>query len=110
MTDSRHFEAGAFGSGSSVRGTVGVGGIGDLTSDTGDVGHAAASEGGLAAATVPMLKGRLVSIQVGLPAQKLFEHPSDKRETAYVSGMDKSPVLGPVLVGETNLAGDGQGP
>lgn len=31
-----------------------------------------------------------------------------KREAAYVSGIDKSPVLGLVLVDETNLAGDGQ--
>ena len=108
MTDSGHFEAGAFGDEGTGRGDVGASGFGNGILDSRVVSHGAASDGGFAAATVPALRGRLVSIQIGLPGQKVFEHPSDGREAAYVSAIDKSTVLGPVLVGETNLAGDGQ--
>ncbi|QSO54466.1 MOSC domain-containing protein [Alicyclobacillus curvatus] len=57
---------------------------------------------------MPDIQGKLLSIQVGLPEQKVFQHPSDGKEAAYVSGIDKSSVLGAVEVGVTNLAGDGQ--
>ena len=52
--------------------------------------------------------GKLLSIQVGLPAEKVYARPTDDHEAVWVSGIDKRRVDGPVELGLTNLAGDGQ--
>ncbi|SDX43211.1 MOSC domain-containing protein YiiM [Marininema mesophilum] len=50
-----------------------------------------------------MTKPYIYSIQVGKP--KTYETPKRK----WTSGISKKPVSGPVYLGKTNLAGDGQG-
>lgn len=51
--------------------------------------------------------GRLVSIQVGRPREYPAE-PNSSARPAWVSGIVKEPVSGPVYVAATNLAGDEQ--
>jgi MOSC domain-containing protein YiiM len=50
----------------------------------------------------------LVSIQVGLPKSYGVEGAADPMDQPWRSGFFKSPIAGPVHVGKTNLAGDGQ--
>ncbi len=50
----------------------------------------------------------LVSIQVGLPRQFGTADASDPKGRPWSSGVWKEPVTGPVWLGSTNLAGDGQ--
>jgi MOSC domain-containing protein YiiM len=56
-----------------------------------------------------MNEARLVSIQVGLPRTLYSEQAIGPSEHAWISGIIKEPVRGPVWLGQTNLAGDGQG-
>lgn len=51
---------------------------------------------------------RIVSIQVGLPAEHDSPGVDDTRDRRWQSGIFKSPVTGPVWLGMTNLDGDGQ--
>ena len=51
---------------------------------------------------------RLVSIQVGLPAVHGEPAAEDPRDRPWRTGFYKSPVVGAVWLGRTNLAGDGQ--
>jgi MOSC domain-containing protein YiiM len=51
---------------------------------------------------------RLISVQVGLPAVHGQVEAEDGRARPWRSGYWKSPVAGPVWLGRTNLAGDGQ--
>lgn len=51
---------------------------------------------------------RIVAIQVGLPKQLGNPHAMDPTDQAWMSGIDKAPVTGPVRVGRLNLEGDGQ--
>ena len=55
-----------------------------------------------------MATPRLISIQVGLPAVHGAPGAQDPLEQPWRTGFFKSPVGGPVHVGSTNLAGDGQ--
>lgn len=50
----------------------------------------------------------LQSIQVSLPKQFGREGAVNPLERPWTSGFDKQPVVGPVQLGLTNLAGDGQ--
>ena len=50
----------------------------------------------------------LVSIQVGLPAVRGLPGSDDPMDQTWTSGIVKAPVDGPVWLGRTNLAGDGQ--
>jgi MOSC domain-containing protein YiiM len=50
----------------------------------------------------------LDSIQVGMPANYGFEDASDVHDEPWTTGFFKTPVEGPVFVGKTHLAGDGQ--
>jgi len=50
----------------------------------------------------------LVSIQVALPRTYGSEDALDPHDRLWTTSFFKQPVAGPVLVGETNLAGDGQ--
>ena len=50
----------------------------------------------------------LRSIQVGLPAEHGTEGAEDPMDSAWTTGFCKGPVVGPVLLGPTNLEGDGQ--
>lgn len=51
----------------------------------------------------------LVSVNVGLPRQMGVEGAADPFDRPWRSGIVKEPVAGPVWLGRTNLAGDGQG-
>src|SRR2546421_13017336 len=51
---------------------------------------------------------RVVSIQVGLPAVHGQPGATEPLEQPWRSGFYKRPVAGPVWLGRTNLAGDGQ--
>ena len=51
---------------------------------------------------------RIVSIQVGLPAVHGQPGATEPLEQPWRSGFYKRPVAGPVWLGRTNLAGDGQ--
>jgi MOSC domain-containing protein YiiM len=51
---------------------------------------------------------RLVSIQVGLPTVHGEAGALDPLDQPWRTGFFKTPVAGPVRVGRTNLAGDGQ--
>ncbi len=51
------------------------------------------------------MAGKLVSLQIGMPRDQQL---GDKNRT-YVTGINKSPVLGKVWLGQLNLNGDGQG-
>ena len=50
----------------------------------------------------------LLSIQVGLPKRRGRENATDPMEHPWLSGIFKEPVQGPIWLGRTNLAGDGQ--
>lgn len=50
----------------------------------------------------------LVSIQVGLPRQMGSERAENPLDQPWSSGFFKDPTVGPVWLGRTNLAGDGQ--
>jgi MOSC domain-containing protein YiiM len=50
----------------------------------------------------------LCSIQVGGPREYGFEGAVDPHDQPWTTGFFKTPVEGPVFVGKTNLAGDGQ--
>ena len=50
----------------------------------------------------------LVSIQVGMPQTRGHDGATDPMDRPWTSGFHKNPVHGPVRVGRTNLAGDGQ--
>jgi MOSC domain-containing protein YiiM len=50
----------------------------------------------------------LCSIQVGSPREYGFEGAVDPHDQPWTTGFFKTPVEGPVFVGKTNLAGDGQ--
>ncbi len=52
--------------------------------------------------------GRLLSIQVGLPETYGQPHLNDSRQRPWRTGFYKRPVWGPVIVGRTNIDGDGQ--
>jgi MOSC domain-containing protein YiiM len=51
---------------------------------------------------------RVVSIQVGLPAVHGTPGTDESSKKPWRTGFYKSPVAGPVWLGQTNLAGDGQ--
>ena len=55
-----------------------------------------------------MSVARLLSVQVGLPAQRGIVGASDPMESAWSSAIFKEPVDGPIRLRLTNLAGDGQ--
>ncbi len=55
-----------------------------------------------------MAKAVLVSIQVGLPRKLGVADAADPMDRLWESGFVKEPVSGPVWLGRTNLAGDGQ--
>jgi MOSC domain-containing protein YiiM len=50
----------------------------------------------------------LFSIQVGAPRSYGFEDAVDAHDKPWTTGFFKTPIEGPVFVGTTNLAGDGQ--
>lgn len=50
----------------------------------------------------------LRSIQVGTPKNYGFESAADAHDRPWTTGFFKTPVAGPVFVGNTNLVGDGQ--
>src|SRR5271168_5224037 len=50
----------------------------------------------------------LFSIQVGAPRSYGFEDAVDAHDKPWTTGFFKAPVEGPIFVGATNLAGDGQ--
>lgn len=50
----------------------------------------------------------LASIQVGLPRSFGQEDAADPLDRPWTTGFFKEPVAGPVRLGKTNLAGDGQ--
>jgi MOSC domain-containing protein YiiM len=50
----------------------------------------------------------LYSVQVGMPRSYGFEDAVDSHDKPWTTGFFKTPVKGPVFVGSTNLAGDGQ--
>jgi MOSC domain-containing protein YiiM len=50
----------------------------------------------------------LFSIQVGAPTSYGFEDAVDAHDKPWTTGFFKTPIEGPVFVGTTNLAGDGQ--
>jgi len=50
----------------------------------------------------------ILSIQVGQPAQHGRVDATDPHDKLWTSGFYKQPIAGPIRVGKTNLAGDGQ--
>jgi MOSC domain-containing protein YiiM len=50
----------------------------------------------------------LYSIQVGTPQDYGFEGAVDPHDKPWKTGFFKTPIEGPVFVGKTNVAGDGQ--
>ncbi len=50
----------------------------------------------------------LHSIQIGVPTSYGFEGAEDPHDKPWNTGFFKTPVEGPVFVGPTNIAGDGQ--
>jgi MOSC domain-containing protein YiiM len=50
----------------------------------------------------------LNSIQIGTPKSYGFEGAADTHDKPWTTGFFKTPIEGPVFVGTTNLAGDGQ--
>jgi MOSC domain-containing protein YiiM len=50
----------------------------------------------------------LHSVQIGSPKSYGFEDAADPHDKPWTTGFFKSPIEGPVFVGTTNLAGDGQ--
>jgi MOSC domain-containing protein YiiM len=54
------------------------------------------------------LSATLRSIQVGMPTHYGLENAPDVHDRPWTTGFYKAPVEGPVVVGKTNIAGDGQ--
>jgi MOSC domain-containing protein YiiM len=54
------------------------------------------------------MTGRIVSVQVGMPAEHGSDDADNPMDRAWTTGFFKEPVAGPVRVGATNLEGDGQ--
>src|ERR1700722_16927674 len=54
------------------------------------------------------LPAMLTSVQVGMPRNYGFEDAADTHDKPWTTGFFKAPVDGPIFVGTTNLAGDGQ--
>jgi MOSC domain-containing protein YiiM len=54
------------------------------------------------------ITGRILSVQVGLPRMLGNAGSADTMDSPWESGIYKAKVEGPVWVGKTNLAGDGQ--
>jgi MOSC domain-containing protein YiiM len=54
------------------------------------------------------LPAMLTSVQVGMPRNYGFEDAADTHDKPWTTGFFKVPVDGPIFVGTTNLAGDGQ--
>jgi MOSC domain-containing protein YiiM len=54
------------------------------------------------------LSGMLDSIQVAMPRDYGFEGAADTHDKPWTTGFFKTPIDGPIFVGKTNLAGDGQ--
>ncbi len=52
---------------------------------------------------------RLVGVQVGQPATRGAEGAADPLDQVWTSAIFKTPVVGPVWLGRTNLEGDRQG-
>src|ERR1700680_3683799 len=50
----------------------------------------------------------LYSIQIGTPKSYGFEEAVNTHDKPWTTGFFKTPIEGPVFVGTTNLAGDGQ--
>src|ERR1700684_3044472 len=50
----------------------------------------------------------LTSLQVGMPRNYGFEDAADTHDKSWTTGFFKAPIDGPIFVGTTNLAGDGQ--
>jgi MOSC domain-containing protein YiiM len=50
----------------------------------------------------------LYSIQIGTPTNYGFEDAVDAHDKPWTTGFFKTPIMGPVFAGKTNLAGDGQ--
>jgi MOSC domain-containing protein YiiM len=57
---------------------------------------------------LPEPSSTLCSIQVGAPQDYGFEAAADAHDKPWTTGFFKSPIEGPVFVGETNLVGDSQ--
>ena len=55
-----------------------------------------------------MRRTQLLSIQVGLPQVLTNEEAISSDEAVWTSAFLKQPVVGPIWVGKTNIAGDGQ--
>ena len=55
-----------------------------------------------------MRRTQLLSIQVGLPQAFTNEEVISPNEELWTTAFLKQPVIGPVWVGKTNIAGDGQ--
>jgi len=56
----------------------------------------------------PATPAVLYSVQVGTPKSYGFEDAVDTHDKPWTTGFFKTPIEGPVFVGTTNLAGDGQ--
>jgi MOSC domain-containing protein YiiM len=50
----------------------------------------------------------LCSVQIGMPKSYGFDDAVDAHDKPWMTGFFKKPIEGPVFVGTTNLAGDGQ--
>jgi MOSC domain-containing protein YiiM len=55
-----------------------------------------------------VLPATLYSIQIGAPKEYGFEDAVDPHDKPWTTGFFKTLIEGPVFVGKTNLAGDGQ--
>src|SRR5436853_7181035 len=55
-----------------------------------------------------MRRIQLLSIQVGLPRTYTSQGPPGSNQSQWTSAFFKEPVIGPVWLGKTNIAGDGQ--
>ncbi|MCA0457346.1 MAG: MOSC domain-containing protein [Chloroflexi bacterium] len=51
---------------------------------------------------------QILSLQVGLPAERTYDDTSDHEGRVWRSGIFKTPVTGAVFLGRENFAGDGQ--
>lgn len=57
---------------------------------------------------VDAMRGRIVSVNVGMPREHGVEGARNPMDRAWTTGFFKEPIAGPVCVGATNLDGDGQ--
>ncbi len=58
--------------------------------------------------TPPATRAILSSIHIGKPKSYGFDDAVDPHDKPWTTGFFKTPIEGPVFVGTTNLAGDGQ--